>query len=202
MHYKQIEHYGESPVGIFAGSEIPQGKPLFLFMPITREKKESVVSNVTSLLGQATSVVFVNFHGLPVKDQAILRRSLRQNGANYQVVKKSLLRLALNKGGYAGEMPELAGEVAIAWGADAVAAAREVYLFGKTREGKATLVGGVLEGRYLSAIESIALAKIPSRIELYGKLVRTLHAVPSSFVRTLDAIPSSFVRTLSAIASR
>ena len=153
-------------------------------MPITREKKESVVASVSGLLGQATSIVFVNFHGLPVKDQAVLRKNLRQNGANYQVVKKSLLRRALLKGGYTGEMPELAGEVAIAWGADAVAAAREVYLFGKTREGKATLVGGVLEGHYLSPIESIALAKTPSREELYGKLVGVLHAVPSSFVRS------------------
>lgn len=171
-------------------------------MPITREKKENIVSNVSSLLGQATSVVFVNFHGLPVKDQAILRRSLRQNGANYQVVKKSLLRRALDDSKYAGEAPELAGEVAIAWGDDAVVAAREVYLFGKSREGKVALIGGVLEGRYLSASESAVLAKTPSREELYGKLVGALHAIPSSFVRTLDAVPSSFVRTLSAIASR
>lgn len=171
-------------------------------MPITREKKESVVSSVTGVLGQASSIAFVNFHGLPVKDQAILRRSLRQNGANYQVVKKSLLRRALAEKGYTGELPELAGEVAIAWGVDAVAPAREVFLFGKTREGKASLVGGVLDGRYLSAIEVVALAKTPSREELYGKLVSVLHSVPSSFVRTLDAVPSSFVRVISAIANR
>jgi large subunit ribosomal protein L10 len=171
-------------------------------MPITREKKENVVGLVTKNLGQSAALVFVNFHGLSVAEQAVLRRALRAQGAEYQVVKKSLLRRALSTQGYEGEMPELLGEVAIAWGTDAVVPAREVFLFGKTREGKAALVGGVLEGRYLSATEVLTLAKTPSREELYGKLVGTLHAVPSSFVRTLDAVPSSFVRTLAAIASR
>jgi large subunit ribosomal protein L10 len=99
-------------------------------------------------------------------------------------------------------MPELSGEVAMAWSRDAVAPAREAHLFGKEHAGKLSILGGVLEGKYLSVAEALALAKMPSKEELYQKLVGTLHAVPSSFVRTLNEVPGSFVRTLSAIASK
>lgn len=171
-------------------------------MPITRQKKEQVVTEITGALKDAESAVFLNFHGLTVTEATRLRRKLRGAESTYQVIKKTLLTRALEAQGYSGAMPELSGEVAMAWSKDAVAPAREAHLFGKEHAGKLSILGGVLEGKYLSAAEALALAKMPSKEELYQKLVGTLHAVPSSFVRTLNEVPGSFVRTLSAIANK
>ena len=171
-------------------------------MPITRQKKEQVVLEISKALDGAESAVFLNFHGLTVIEATLLRRKLRGAKSAYQVVKKTLLKRVLDEKGYDGSLPDISGEVAIAWSKDSVAPARESYLFGKDHAGKLNILGGVLLGKYLSKEEALALAKMPSREELYQKLVGTLHAVPTNFVRTLSEVPGSFVRTINAIATK
>jgi len=81
---------------------------------------------------------------------------------------------------------------------DPVAPARILVKFAKENE-KLEIKGGALSGKLLSVEEITQLAKMPSREELLGKLVRTLNAVPTSFVTVLSGVPRSFVNVLNAI---
>ena len=60
-------------------------------MPITKQKKVEIIQSVKSKIDQAGSLVFVNFHGLPVAAATVLRRSQKKNNVIYEVVKNPLL---------------------------------------------------------------------------------------------------------------
>ena len=98
-------------------------------MAITRKKKEEIVAKVTEIASKSSTVVFAKFKGLPVNEQNEMRRALRSQEVGYTVAKKNLLRLAFKSAGFAGQEPELEGEIAIAYSADELAPARELAVF-------------------------------------------------------------------------
>ena len=99
-----------------------------------KTKKEEMIKELSTALKTAPSVVFVNFHGMNVADETVLRTDLRNQGVSYKVSRKTLLKRVLN-GVATGEMPALTGEVAIAYSADQIAPSREVFNFQKTHKG-------------------------------------------------------------------
>lgn len=139
-------------------------------MAITKEKKHAIVSSFADILANAQSVVFVKFDKLTVKDAQELRRQLRASGVGYKVGKKTLLKRALADHGYAGELPELPGEIAVAYGTDPIAPAREVYDFQKGHKEQISIVGGIFEGTYKDQGTMLSLATIPSREVLLSQI--------------------------------
>lgn len=157
-------------------------------MAITKAKKESIVAKVAESLKDAVSVVFVGFKGLTVADTAAMRKTLKGDGVGYLVAKKTLIRKALADAGYQGSVPELPGEVAIAWAtADATAAARGIHDHGKKHEGL-TILGGVFEGAYLDASGMKAIATIPSVPVLRGMFVNIINSPIQGMALALAAI--------------
>ena len=128
-----------------------------------------MIKELEGAIKESKSLVFVNFHGLKVSDETVLRRSLRAEGVNYKVSRKTLLARAL-KGKAQREIPELAGEVAIAYSKDEIASPREVYNFQKTHKGLLNIVGGIFEGKFVAGERMMELAMIPSREVLLSKL--------------------------------
>src|SRR3990172_11779500 len=81
---------------------------------LQKSKKEEMIKELEGAIKGSESLVFVNFHGLKVADETVLRRELRNKEVGYKVSRKTLLARAL-KGKAEGEIPELAGEVALAY---------------------------------------------------------------------------------------
>jgi large subunit ribosomal protein L10 len=157
-------------------------------MAITKTKKIELVASFDSQIKDAQSMVFVKFKKLPVKETIELRRSLRAAGVEYKVIKKTLMKRVLATKGITGELPVLEGEVAIAFGADLIAPAREVFAFATTHKEQVAIVGGVFDGKFMSQTEMLAIATIPPVKVLYGQFVGMLAAPVRSFVIALDQI--------------
>ena len=157
-------------------------------MAITKEKKIEIVKDLESAIKGVKSIVFVNFHKLPVKDTTTLRRSLREQGVGYKVAKKTLIKRALSTVKAEGEMPELGGEVAIAFGKDELAPAREVYNFVKTHKDSVQILGGVFEGKYLNKEAMLAIAMIPPLQTLRGMFVNLINSPIQRIAIALDQI--------------
>jgi large subunit ribosomal protein L10 len=136
---------------------------------LTKAKKEEIVSNLSKGIGEANSIVLVNFHGLTVADEYALRKNLREQGITYKVARKSLIKRALD-GKASGELPELPGEVAVVYGQDVIAPAREVYNFEKDHKGVIQILGGIFEGKFQNSAYMTELATIPSREVLLSKI--------------------------------
>lgn len=159
-------------------------------MAITKQKKSEILAKLSDALKEATSVAFVGFTKLTVADASALRKELKGKGVRYFVAKKTLIRRALSDHGYAGTLPELPGEVAIAWTAedDATAPARTVYDFGKKLKGALAILGGVFEGAYADAAGMNAIATIPPVPVLRGMFVNVINSPIQGLVIALDKI--------------
>ncbi|MDR3548073.1 MAG: 50S ribosomal protein L10 [Candidatus Pacebacteria bacterium] len=158
-------------------------------MAITKAKKEEVVAKVGEALKNAASVVFVHFKGLSVEDTSAMRRNLKAEGIGYMVAKKTLIRRALTDAGYTGTIPELPGEIALAWGeGDPTLPARDIYEHGKKHKDALSIVGGIFEGAYQDVVAMNAIATIPPVPVLRGMFVNVLNSPIQGIVIALDKI--------------
>jgi len=159
-------------------------------MAISKDKKREIVAKLTDAFTEASAIAFVGFTKLTVKDSSRLRTELSQKGVRYFVAKKTLIRRALVARGYEGEIPELPGEVAVAWtkGTEVTAPASGVYEFGKKMKGALSLLGGVFENAFLDAGHMTAIATIPPMIVLRGMFVNVINSPIQGFVTALDKI--------------
>jgi large subunit ribosomal protein L10 len=136
---------------------------------LLKSRKEEMVRELEGAIKDSESLVFVNFHGLKVGDETVLRRDLRDKGVGYKVSRKTLLKRAL-EGKAQGDIPELGGEVAIAYSKDATAPAREIYNFGKAHAGVLSILGGIFDGKFMDGAFMQELATIPSKEVLLSKI--------------------------------
>jgi large subunit ribosomal protein L10 len=158
-------------------------------MAITKAKKQDIVAKVADALKDAVSVVFVNFKGLSVADTSAMRKELKKEGVGYYVAKKTLIKRVLKENGYEGDMPDMAGELALAWSAtDATAAARSIYEAGKKHKDALAIRGGIFENRYLDASGMTAIATIPPVPVLRGMFVNVINSPIQGLVIALDKI--------------
>jgi len=155
-------------------------------MALTKERKKQVLTKIKEAVTKAESIAFVNFHGLPVELADVLRGKLRDDGTSYLVAKKTLIKLALADQEIEGELPDLPGEIAMAYGDDLVLPAKGVYQFGKDNPNMIKIVGGIFEKKFMSEMEMTEIAKIPPREVLYGQFVNIINYPIQGLVIALD----------------
>lgn len=156
-------------------------------MPITKAKKQEMLSKL-QIVAKNPSVVFVNFHGLPMPETVELRSTLRQKGVGFLVAKKTLVRKAFSEAGIAGEIPATEGELALAYSQDALAAAREVYAFQKKFDGKLAIQGGTFESSFQNKVQMMEIAQIPDRQTLLGMFVNVINSPIQGLAVALNAV--------------
>lgn len=171
-------------------------------MAITREAKESAVSQLQAELGQLKLVVLTDYRGLSVSEISELRDNLRAEGISYRVTKNTLLRIA------AKNTPALAdldpatftGPMALALSTqDEVAPARVVFQYMKDHEAL-EIVGAITgDGELLIPAEVKALATLPTREQLIAQVVGTIAAPLSGLVGVMGANVRGIVTVLNAI---
>ena len=158
-------------------------------MAISKDKKRAILAKLSDAFKEATSVAFVGFNKLTVKDVSQVRGELAKGGVKYYVAKKTLIKRALDERGYEGEIPALPGEVAVAWTTDDVTApSRGVYEHGKKLKGALALLGGVFDGVFMDAEKMAAIATIPSMHVLRGMFVNVINSPIQGLVIALDKI--------------
>lgn len=157
-------------------------------MALTKQKKVDIVAKLNAALKDVQSVVFVHFKGLSVAHTSAMRKELRKRDVGYVVAKKTLMRRALSELKTEGVIPELPGEVALAYGVDPVVPASSIAEFAKTHAENLTIVGGIFEGRYMSQSEMQTIASIPPMQVLRGMFVNVINSPIAGFVIALDAI--------------
>lgn len=161
--------------------------------------KQQIAEDLHARFAKSAIIVLTDYKGLDVTTINNLRRKLREENIEYQVVKNTLLvraaedtEVALIKDHFKGP-----SAVAISYD-DPVAPAKVLTQFAKDNKNLEIKVG-VLNGKVLDAQAIKALADLPSREVLLAQFLSALNAVPTSFVRVLAEVPRSLVNVLSAI---
>ena len=149
-------------------------------MPVTREKKESIVGALAAELKGAQVLILSDYRGLPNAELAGLRNKLRAMKSGFHIAKNTLLKLALVQAGLPTPENLLEGPTAIAYCYDDIAGpAKTLTDFLKEKE--LLVKGAIMGGRVLQSAEAMALANLPTRGQLYSRLLGTINA-PSTKV--------------------
>jgi len=173
---------GRKTFFIFGGeTHMPNAKVL--------ESKKAVVEALTGKIKEATAVVFVDYKGITVAQDAELRTQFREAGVEYSVVKNTLTRFATKEVGYNFD-EVLNGTTAMATTTgDPIAPARIVCEFAKKNKLKTlSIKGGVVEGSVLSAADLNGFGELPSKNALVASVLGTFLAPISSLAFVLDQI--------------
>jgi len=172
-------------------------------MAKTKQQKEETVKFLQEKLGKTKAVVFTNFDGLTVEETNELRNILRENEIDYTVVKRTLLKLAFKKVDLKEvDIDQLSGGLGIAFGyEDEILPAKTLSQFAK-KHPALKLVAGIFEKKFIDQSKVKELASLPSKDELYSKLVWLFNYPASGFVNVLAGNLRSLVYALNAIKDR
>ena len=155
------------------------------------EAKQAVVNEIKEKLDKSVSLVLVDARGLTVGEDTDLRKQLREAGVDYKVYKNTMMKRAFAGTAFESLTKDLDGTNAIAISKDdATAPARIIAKFAKTAP-KLEMVSGVVEGNYYDKAGMEALANVPSREELLGKLLGSIQSPIANLARVLNQIAES-----------
>ena len=155
------------------------------------ELKRPIVEEISANLEGAAGVVLVDYRGLTVEQDTQLRRQMRAEGIIYKVYKNTMLNFAIKGTEYEPLAQHLEGPSAVAISkTDATAPARIIANFAKTAD-KLEIKAGVVEGNYYDAKGMTAIASIPSREVLLGRLLGSMNSPVASFARVVKQIAES-----------
>jgi large subunit ribosomal protein L10 len=168
---------------------------------VDRTQKRELVATLKDVFSETTLVVVSHYSGLTVAEMTDLRRKMRAAGAQFQVAKNRLVKLALADTPCAGISDLFTGPTAIAYSSDPVAAAKVTVEFAKQNE-KLIVLGGTMGLTVLDANGIKALATLPSLDELRGKLVGMLQTPATRIAGVLQAPAGQLARVLGAYASK
>lgn len=149
-------------------------------MPITKERKEELVAQLAQDLSKTQAVIIADYRGLPTAEMANLRNKLRGMQSGLHVVKNTLLEIALQRAGLPVPQDLLQGPSVVTFCYNDIAGpAQAVNDFLKDKDLK--IKGAIMSGSVLRGADAAALATLPSRNQLFGRLLGTINA-PSAQV--------------------
>lgn len=133
-----------------------------------------------------TIAITADYSGMPVSQMSLLRRTLGAKGARLRVVKNTLAHLAADAAGRPVVKEIVRGPTAIAFGhGEPSEVAKAITDFIRVNRSRLSITGGALGERLLAPLEVEALATLPSKQELIGRLMGQLQAPVAGLARAL-----------------
>lgn len=170
-------------------------------MALSKDKKNEVVSEVTSLLSNSKLTVIAKYGGTSVSSMQALRHQAKESGTQIKVVKNRLFKLALAAEPKFKDVTtgDLTGQLLYAFNSeDEVAPAQSLAAFAKT-ESQIQFVGGLSEdGSFIDAVDIAALANLASKDSLRAQLAGTIAAPLSGFVNVMAGNVRGVLNVLNA----
>jgi large subunit ribosomal protein L10 len=158
-------------------------------MPVTKARKAEQVEKLTADLKGVHNMVVATFSKLTVNQDFELRKAVRSAGGKYAVVKNTLAERAAQGTALAEALKDLKGVTSIAYTTgDPVALAKAVSKYVTDNAEQFSVKAGVIEGKIATAKEVSALATMPSKEELYSKLLFLISAPSQRLVTVINAI--------------
>jgi large subunit ribosomal protein L10 len=164
-----------------------------------RQDKVAVVDGVKDRAEGTTTAVVTEYRGLTVAEISSLRKELRVAGAEYKVLKNSLVRRAVEGTKIESLSEFLTGPTAIAWVKGDISAVAKILRNFAKESPSLVVKGGVLDGKILSFKDLTSLADLPSRDVLLSQLAGLIAAPMRQMAGLMKALPQNFAYGLAAL---
>lgn len=165
----------------------------------TKAFKENKIESIKEKLSKAQVAIVTEYKGLSVEEITTLRRSLQKEDGDYTVTKNTLAKIAVKGTDFEILTDCFKGPIALAFGfKDQVSPAKALANFIKEVK-KGEIIAAALDGKLLSAEEAKALASLPSKEEIYAKMLGCVNSPASGIANSMNAVLTQLVRTMAAV---
>jgi len=173
-------------------------------MAKSKEQKKQILKDLADKISKAKSIIFTKFNGLTVKENQELRKELFAVNSEYYVAKKTLLDLAFKDLKITNlKIKDFIGQISVVFGyGDEIIPAKTIDKFKKDKEGKIEFISGILENKLITGTIVSELAKLPTKQELYSRVVGSINAPISGFVNALAGNLRSLVYVFKVIGEK
>lgn len=158
-------------------------------MTVSKAKKSEVLEQLTSYVKDAKSIAFTVNNGLSVAEVTEFRNGIREANGKFMIAKKTLIKKAM-KDVHNVEIDDshFEGQIGIVFSfEDAIEGLSAANTEMKKVSEKMTWACGFIEGEYKNPEETKAIAGLPTRDTLLGRMVGSLMSPLASFARFADA---------------
>ena len=152
-----------------------------------RDEKKKDFEELRKALEKANNVFVTGFEKMTVDQDYNLRKTIRGAGAKYKVVKNNLAEIASEGTPSAPVFKGLKGMTSIALTDDPVALAKVLTAYAKTNPAF-TFKAGLVEGRAIDIKAINDLASMPSKEEIFAKLLYVINAPAQQLVTVMNAV--------------
>ena len=164
-------------------------------------KKIDAVNEIAAQLSGTKDFFFTDYRGLTVEQITNIRNKLREQNAEFHVVKNNYAKIAFTNMDHAEVNDLLVGPTAIAFSKEeAGPVAKAILEFAK--DAPLELKGGLVEGNLFDKEKVVAFSKLPTKKELLQMLMGTMNAPLQNMVYVLNGVTTKLVRTLAAVAEK
>ncbi len=152
-------------------------------------EKQAIVEKLTERLEKAESGVLVDYRGITVQQDTEIRRKFQENSVEYNVVKNTLARFAIDKLGLGGLDSALNGTTSLATStSDPIVPFRIAKEYSDKLGNIFNMKAGFMDGKVLSEAEMQEISALSSKDALYAKVLGTMLAPISSLAVVLGQI--------------
>ena len=162
-------------------------------------EKAQTVTAVHQLLKSAKMAIVTEYRGLSVAQMTSLRREIRGASGEYQVIKNTLVRRALEDTVFGDLEKLLEGPNGWVFAYDDPVILSKALIKFADGNGSLAIKGGVFEGRFLDPAEVKVLSQMPSKPELQSKLLAMINAPATQLLRTIQEPGAQMVRLLESL---
>jgi large subunit ribosomal protein L10 len=157
-------------------------------MAVSKAKKMEQTQVLSAEFSHAETAIVTSFSKLKASQAEELRKTVRGAGAKYRVVKNTLAHRAAKGTKIEPAMQELAGVTSIAYTAgDPVILAKALSKYVKDNP-EVTFKALIMEGRLMPAKQVESLATMPSKEEIFSKLLFLINAPAQRLVTVMNAV--------------
>jgi len=157
-------------------------------MAVTKAKKIEQVEKLAEEFKGASHAIVGTFAKLTVGKDFELRKAVRSVGGHYRVVKNTLAERAAKGTEIEEALKGLVGVTSIAYtSGDPVALAKALSKYAKDNP-EYVFKAGVVEGRVIAIKDIDALASMPSKDEIYSKLLFLMTAPAQRLATVINAV--------------
>jgi large subunit ribosomal protein L10 len=168
-------------------------------MALDRASKEKLLDDYNRGFAKSPNAFVVGYRNMTVPQVDALRAKVRASGGRYQVVKNRLALIAVKDTPLQPLSEHFQGPTAIAYsGQDAVGLAKVLTEFAKGAD-ILEFRAGLVDGQTVTGADVRAIADLPSREVMIGKLLYLLQTPITRLVRDLAAITQQFVSVLDQV---
>lgn len=166
------------------------------------KEKIAEVQAIAERMGKAQSIVLANYSGLTVEQMTKFRSQCRANAIECRVVKNRLAKIACDDAEMSVMKDYLKGPTAILFGMESqVEAAKILVDFVKDNE-KMGIKGGLVDGQLLSPDQVVALSKVPSKEELYARMMGSMNSPLTGIAMCTNGVATGLARCIDGLAKQ